>query len=387
MATKKQRPAAAVVHNNGHFTLTKQESHAVETTIQHWQLRHLASCLSNEIILLPRHNELQWVFIALFFFKKKQKLTMVPFLGTGVDDSIIPRPSGLNARLNCPLHPCLWMPSRREIQSEMDQQMNTLDLLFRHGYIAVAGPRGLAMVHKEDGTWQSGVFQTGSVMNNAICLWMARDEVRAFVCNNDQSIHVYNVPSMAPISVFRAPSAVNHIAVTSDGTQMLATSDTGVAYVYDIHTMTISVKIQSRLVSDESCVGCAWNDAGSMFAVTSQNGQVNVYDGQSHTMLCQLSSTEASATRRAARCIMFCRGPLDLLVYSEHVSQINIVDTRTFDQRQIMRLVPLEMDAHIAGVALSPNNDSLYVAMEDSMMELRLDLVSRRQFPSSTIPM
>jgi secreted PhoX family phosphatase len=44
------------------------------------------------------------------------------------------------------------------------------------------------------------------------------------------------------------------------------------------------------------------------------------------------------------------------------------------------------MDAHIAGITFSPDNQSLFVAMEDNLTELKLDLVSRRQFPCASPP-
>jgi secreted PhoX family phosphatase len=82
--------------------------------------------------------------------------------------------------------------------------------------------------------------------------------------------------------------------------------------------------------------------------------------------------------------VAFSQGPLDLLVYSEHVSQVNIVDTRTFDRRQIIRLAPLDMDAHIAGFIFSPDHRSLFVALEDHLTELKLNVASRRQFPTAS---
>lgn len=71
---------------------------------------------------------------------------------------------------------------------------------------------------------------------------------------------------------------------------------------------------------------------------------------------------------------------MDLLAYSEHVSNIYIVDTRTFETRQIIRLSPENEDHPITGLTFSPNSRSLYVGLQDRLIELNVDTCQRRQF-------
>ncbi|CAO3640712.1 unnamed protein product [Cunninghamella echinulata] len=324
-----------IIQNNGNFIHKEKVQHDVETTIQHWQLRDLVSSSSSNIVLLPKHNQLQ-----MYDTIKKEviKIIDLPFAPMSVDT--------------------------------------------KEGYIAIAGPRGLAMIKHIETDWSSDIFHTGAGMNNSIGLSKINQDLRVTICNNNHTVHIYSIPSMKKIQVLNSPSAINHTSVSSDEKYMLATSDIGNIYQYEIKNDQYELKSTIK-VSNEPCLGCAWHPTNLMFAVTSQDGQVNVFHAVTGEKLCQLISSETRKTRKAARCISFSKGPYDLMAYSEHVSQINLVDTRTFETRQIIRLSPAEdLDVHIAGLCFSSTNQSLFVAMEDNMLELKLDLISRRQFPT-----
>lgn len=69
-----------------------------------------------------------------------------------------------------------------------------------------------------------------------------------------------------------------------------------------------------------------------------------------------------------------------MLAYSEHVSNIYIVDTRTYETRQIVRLSPENEDRAITGLTFSPNCRTLYVGLEEHLIELQVDMCERTQF-------
>ncbi|KAI8394023.1 WD40-repeat-containing domain protein [Radiomyces spectabilis] len=253
----------------------------------------------------------------------------------------------------------------------------------RYGYVALAGARGMAMVHETSTGW-SASFNSGPGMNNSIRLSRHQNEIRVTVCNNDHTIKVYRVPSMEKLFTLNMPTAINHTAMSPDGTKMLAASDGGDVYVYDVQGAGEYKLLATYKASSEPALSCAWNQSSEIFAVTSQDGFINVWNIHGEK-LCQLGSTEGRKTRRAARAVQFSKGPLDLLAYSEHVSTVNIIDTRTFKSRQVVRLAPSDMDYHIAGMTFSPDNQSLFVALEKSLVELKVDVSARRQFPSHRI--
>lgn len=174
-------------------------------------------------------------------------------------------------------------------------------------------------------------------------------------------------------------------SVSPNGRMMLMVADNGKAYLYEItesgdykqksvyegntyqevsHTRRGCVKKLTPFfltVSDEPALSCAWNQSSEKFAVTSQDGYVSVWNVEQSEPLCRIGSTETRKTRKAPRSIQFSKGPLDLLAYAEHVSTVNIVDTRTFQSRQVVRLSPIDVDYHITGLAFSPDNRSLFV--------------------------
>lgn len=115
--------------------------------------------------------------------------------------------------------------------------------------------------------------------------------------------------------------------------------------------------------SDEAALACAWNPSSELFAVTTQDGFVSVWDAQSLKRLARLGSAEPRKNRNAGRSIQFSKGPLDLLAYAEHVNHVNIIDTRTFETRQIVRLGSADRDVHIAGLTFSADGESIFVGV------------------------
>lgn len=264
-------------------------------------------------------------------------------------------------------------------------------------------------------------------MNNSITLSKHHNGVRVTVCNNDQSVCIMSVPNMERIATLRMPAAINHgkcgcerglcvdgltdlcpitASVSPDGRMMLMVGDNGMVYLYEItasddykqmavyqgnvlllaysshfiHTLYI------KSASEEPALSCAWNQSSEKFAVTSQDGIMSIWQVGNPEPLHKIASTETRKTRKAPRAIQFSKGPLDLLAYSEHVSTVNIIDTRTFETRQLVRLSPRrDMDYHISGMSFSPDNRYLYVGFEDAIVQLDVDVCARRQFGSSRL--
>ncbi|KAI9321225.1 WD40-repeat-containing domain protein [Dichotomocladium elegans] len=287
-------------------------------------------------------------------------------------------------------HPCVNGLNLFDTRTGQDKPILS-DLLFTpialdtaFGYIAVAGQRGMGLVKEISGSW-SARFSAGPGMNNSICLSKHKDQIRTIVCNNDHTVSVFDVPSMEKISYLKMPSAINHASVSPDGQKVLFVGDNGMVYLYQI---TESGDYQSTSIyraSEEPALSCAWNHSSNKFAVSSQDGTVSVWKVENTEPLLRIPSTEIRKTRKAARAIQFSKSPLDLLIYTEHVSNINIVDTRTFETRQVLRLSPADVDRHITGLALSPDNRFLFVGLEDSIIQFSVDVCARRRFGSARI--
>lgn len=272
----------------------------------------------------------------------------------------------------------------------------------------------MALIKELEGEWQTA-FQTGMGMNNSVHLSQTQgDQVRVTFCNNDHTVSVYAVPSMQKLVTLTVPAAINQgmymsckdriklcifsddheltknkAATSSDGRQMAAVGDDGKVYLYHISGSTYT-KAAEFTASTEALLACAWNAAGDIVAVTSQDGFVTVWDVSDSTMpnkLAQLGSLEPRKTRNAARSIQFSKGPLDLLAYTEHVCNVNIVDVRTFETRQVIRLGPTDRDAHIAGLSFGKNGRSLFVGLETDLIEVPIDTSARRRFAAPAVPL
>ena len=76
---------------------------------------------------------------------------------------------------------------------------------------------------------------------------------------------------------------------------------------------------------------------------------------------------------------------MDLLLYSEHISYINVVDARTFNERQVIRVSPPGVDTHISGISFSPDSRSVFVGTESAVVEYEVDTTARRTFPTGSI--
>ncbi|CDS11593.1 hypothetical protein LRAMOSA03856 [Lichtheimia ramosa] len=339
--TAPQAPPAttSTIYDDGSFVSSEYKTYPVDTTIQHWQLRNLIHCPKAHNVLHPQPN-------ALNMFNTK----------TGEDTPIL---------TDLPFTP------------------TTMDTAF--GYIAIAGPRGMGMVKDLSGSW-SAHFTAGPGMNNSITLSKHHNGVRVTVCNNDQSVCIMSVPNMERIATLRMPAAINHASVSPDGRMMLMVGDNGMVYLYEITASDDYKQMAVYQASEEPALSCAWNQSSEKFAVTSQDGIMSIWQVGNPEPLHKIASTETRKTRKAPRAIQFSKGPLDLLAYSEHVSTVNIIDTRTFETRQLVRLSPRrDMDYHISGMSFSPDNRYLYVGFEDAIVQLDVDVCARRQFGSSRL--
>ncbi|KAI9319892.1 hypothetical protein BX666DRAFT_2088145, partial [Dichotomocladium elegans] len=218
----------------------------------------------------------------------------------------------------------------------------------RHNLIAAGGHRGAVTLKSlmDEDAW-THTFKSGMGMNNSIRLFGPEQDVRMAVCNNDETMSIYGF----------VPGELKEL-------------------------VTLDLSAAVNQVSSGAALACAWNESSDMFAVSSRDGIVYVYDvRQDHQCLAKICSTEARATRNVPRSLQFSKGPIDLLAYAEHVSNINLVDTRTFETRQIVRIGPDDKDTHIAGLTFTHDSRSIFAGTEFEMFQIDIDSIARRQFP------
>ncbi|KAJ3338085.1 hypothetical protein HDU93_010021 [Gonapodya sp. JEL0774] len=312
--------------------------HPARSSIQHWQLRDLLTCTTNsrEFVYVNQNN------VVTYNTETKQSTPAFKDLAFS--------PSSIAS--GC-------------------------------GYLAAGGQRSQLIVRQHNNNWFAQTAVGGSI-NNAISISRHLGDVRLMVCNNDETIKVYSLPTLEKVASISLPTAVNYAAVSPDGRKMVAVGDSNQAFLYELSNNTYN-KVASLTTSNDAGFSCSWNHSSDKFAVASQDGFVNVWDVRSSEKLCQIASKQSPQVKGACRSVKFSpTGSIDLLIYSEHVSYFSLVDARTFNERQTIRVVPPGADAHISGLAFAPDSRTVYVGTESSVLEYDVDTLSRRSFGSGS---
>ncbi|KAJ3304614.1 hypothetical protein HDV03_002567 [Kappamyces sp. JEL0829] len=232
----------------------------------------------------------------------------------------------------------------------------------------------------------SSQLTVGGSINNALCISKHNGQTRILICNNDETIKVYSLPDLQRITSISFPTAVNYAAVSPDGKRMVVVGDTAQVFLYSITSSGAYEKMASLTASNDAGFSCAWNQSSEKFAVASQDGFVSIWDIRSTEKITKIATTQHPQVKGACRCVKFSpSGSMDLLAFSEHVSYVNLVDARTFNEKQTIRVSPMGSDQHISGICFSPDSQALFVGLEHSMLQYDIDTVGRRCFPEGSL--
>lgn len=229
----------------------------------------------------------------------------------------------------------------------------------------------------------------GGAINNAMHI-AAGDrpgEAKLMVCNNDETIKAFALPTLDHLQTITLNVAVNGLAVSPDGCKMVAVGDTNQAFLYTAPSTTTPFRLTAALPTiNDAGFSCAWDAASERFAVACQDGYACVWDIRTlGRKLAVIESTQRSQ-KGAVRCVKFSKSnSMDLLAFSEHVSVVNVVDARTFSMRQAVRVAPVNTDLHISGLAFSPDSKNLAVGLEQHLLEFDVDTASRRSFAVGSV--
>ena len=300
------------------YTKSPAIKHIVKTTIQHWQLRDLIACPldSSKIFHVYQNNV-----------------------------------SVYNTNSNT------IEPMMKELT------FSPTSMFVGHGYVAAGGQRSQLMVRQLSSNWYAHTSVGGSINNSISITQHPLHGHRLLICNNDESIKVYTLPGLQRINSIQLPTPVNYVSVSPDGTKMIATGDINSVFLYDITTNGDYSLINTLTTSSDAGFACSWNQTSERFAVASQDGCVSVFDiRNTNDKIAKLQTQQWPRAKGAARNVKFSpSGSIDLLMYSEHVSYVHLVDARTFNEKQIIRIAPEDQDLHISGIAFSPDSQRCFI--------------------------
>lgn len=225
----------------------------------------------------------------------------------------------------------------------------------------------------------------GNAINNAMHIAQHREDVRLLVCNNDETVKVFTLPTLDHVTTVNLHVAVNGLSVSPDGTKMVVVGDTNQAFLYSVQGSAYRMLASLPTVNDAG-FSCAWDVASERFAVACQDGYACVWDVRSLGRKLALIESTQKSQKGAARCIKFSKtNSMDLLAFSEHVSVVNVVDARSFSSRQAIRVAPSNTDLHISGLAFAPDSKSLMIGLEQHLLEFDIDHASRRSFAIGSV--
>lgn len=152
--------------------------------------------------------------------------------------------------------------------------------------------------------------------------------------------------------------------MSPDGRKMITVGDDNRVQLFNVTSSGQYELSTTMAVSRDANFSVAWNHTSEKFAVSSQDGSVHVWDIRSRNPLARFAGLHPSITKGAARCVKFTQtGAVDLLAFTEHVSHVHIVDARTFDGQQTLRVGSAGHDTPITGLCFSNDSQKMFVGM------------------------
>ncbi|KAJ2401461.1 hypothetical protein GGI23_001377, partial [Coemansia sp. RSA 2559] len=284
-----------------------------------------------------------------------------------------------------------------------------------------------------------------NIMNNSSSM------PRLMACNNDHTVRLMSLPDLRLVTELKFPTAVNygkflilratvacfwreanvHInlymrhsntcicnsffcsvaAISPDGTKMCVVGDSNDVFLFSKRGDDFE-KIATLTASNDSSFSCDWNQSSQLFAVGSQDGYATVWDIRTQQKMVQLETFQHGRSRGACRNVKFSpSGSIDLLAFSEHTSYVNVVDTRSFEKRQILCASStgnnallgggalnnavqaafsmadspslMSPDLQITGLRFASDSSALFVGLEESILEYSVDKIGRYSFSTS----
>ncbi|KAI7864820.1 WD40-repeat-containing domain protein [Spinellus fusiger] len=266
---------------------------------------------------------------------------------------------------------------------------NLTSCCFRDNYWASGGQRGELTLKDLRTNYQITITTTlAQTINNGVSFSRIGGNLRMLVSSNDASVRVYSVPELQLVQTLDFNTAVNHTSISPDGTKMTVVGDDNKVHLFGISSNGEFHPITTMAAAKDANFSVAWNHSSEKFAVASQDGSVHVWDVRHRDPLFRFGAMGLghSALRGAARCVKFTQsGAIDLLAFTEHVSHINVIDARTFDGTQVIRVGNSGIDTPITGLGFSSGSHSMFVGLENVILEYPVDTSARRRFPKGVL--
>lgn len=243
---------------------------------------------------------------------------------------------------------------------------------------AVGGSKGQVCIK----SLQTYKGQTGHTINNGVHLFN-KNGYKMLVSNNDATIRIFDVETLTLIQTLDHGYAINNAEVSPDGKMMVCCSDSSSVYGY-YYESGIFKKYETFKTMNDAGFKTSWNSLSNLFAVSTQDCYACVFDIRQTEKLIAIKSRQFNSPKGAVRVVEFSKKRnLDLLLFSEHISYISLVDTRNFELRQSVLVTEKDGEKNISGAIFSDKGDSVIVSVDDAVYEYKLTTDIRRVFAES----
>jgi hypothetical protein len=134
---------------------------------------------------------------------------------------------------------------------------------------------------------------------------------------------------------------LNHSVLSDDHKNLVAVGDC--SNIYLLHPEQEGTRLRNHNTIETNCdsgFSTSFDSSGLHFATCFQDGTCLIYDMRNYSKgpMSKIYSTRKNTANGAFRCIKYSRGTDDLLVISEHVGRVHVIDTRDFNNHQIIML-------------------------------------------------
>ncbi|KNZ77526.1 hypothetical protein J132_05274 [Termitomyces sp. J132] len=290
--------------------------------------------------------------------------------------------------------------------------------------------------------WQKEFSMSGSINNSVFLTSMSLTksnessvEPRLCISNNDCTVKLYNVPSRSfsktsidEVGCMHLGVPINHSSISPDGRTILSVGDSSKVH---LHRMTggtqitfspiATLKLPSPVITHinyatgslTASFSTAFSSDGSKFAVASQEGLLAVWDVRSSKPL-KIFETEKSrmpsgngsgsgwlrdeifdwsggsfkAPGWSVRNVKFGgSGDKELMTFTEHTSLLHVVDARTFETEEIIKVPAVQERSPSNPVPPLATRSHFHLSPPAPYRLPRAPIISHAQSrPSSTSP-
>lgn len=248
-------------------------------------------------------------------------------------------------------------------------------IAYNEGVAAVVGSKGQLLVVKDS------VFKcvTGATINNSVQIY--NNPPRICICSNDGTLKIYDLNTFRLVQTVTHNMPINNCEISIDGKMLICVGDTNnvYGYYYDGEFKPYDTFTSVR----DAGFKISWNNLSDRFAVSTQDGYCCVWDIRSKDKLAAIKSKQSPQAKGAVRVVEFSRKKnLDLILFAEHMTYFTVVDCRDFKKKQIVSVAENNFERGISGCMWSNSGDEIFVAAEDTILEYKVETLSRRMFSS-----